>query len=190
MLKRGFALAAVALPLCMVGASASRAQLSGTDAAGALSQILGALQGGQAGGDASGSDQSSYVMDGGDQRPIVYENGEWGYHDRYGRWQRAPEAHRRYMEYYHPHGAGYRPGERFYHRPDEVRRGPEVHRPGEMGRPGERRPGLANGPHPGMPGHPGTVQVHNTAMPHPTVPHPTVPHPTGGTKLPSPPNKH
>jgi hypothetical protein len=103
MLKRGFAVAAILLPLS--GFVASPAHADGDDPGG-IGQLISMLQGlGQGGG--GGDDASAAVMEGGVRRPIVYENGEWGYRDRYGRWNRAPEAHRRYMEYHHPRGMGF-----------------------------------------------------------------------------------
>jgi hypothetical protein len=168
MLKRRFAVAAIALPLCVCGVTAGHAQGS-DDAVNALTNLLQSLGGaGGGGGGGGGSDAGSYVVEEGYRRPVVYENGEWGYRDRYGRWMRAPESHRRYMEYYHPHGQGYRPGERFYrheaeiHRPGEPGRGPEMHHPGQPGgfTPGVQHPNnvMASAQHPGMnPGapHPG-----------------------------------
>ena len=198
MLYRGVAMAALALPLCLAGASAGHAQTGGSDALGALTQILGALQPGAGGADAGGAadDATTYVDDGaGGRAPIVHENNEWGYHDRYGQWHRAPEEHRRYMEYHHPGGRGFRPGERGYAAHMHEMHGPggEFMRPGgpagRPGMPGTQHPNFVGAQHPGMPGgrpgmpgHPGApvVPVHGPA------PHPTAPHPTGGT----PPKHH
>jgi hypothetical protein len=119
MFNRGFAIAAVMLPLCAFSAAPAHAE---GDDQGGLGQLLSALQSlGQGGG--GGDDASAAVMEGGERRPIVYENGEWGYRDHYGHWNRAPEAHRRYMEYHHPHETGLNTD---HHRLDA--RGPEPRR--------------------------------------------------------------
>ena len=165
MLNRGFALAALVLPLYAFSASTGHAQDAQGDAGGSnpLMQLLSALAQGGQGGDAA----TAAVDDGGVQQPVVYENGEWGYHDHNGRWRRAPEAHQRYMEYHHPHGVGFRPGERGYARPGQM-----AMRPGMNGRPmgmrqdGFGRPTQMAMQHPVMGGRPGITQVHAVAPMH------------------------
>jgi hypothetical protein len=203
MINRVVAAAAIALPLCVSSVSSGHAQGSGDDAVSALTNLLQSLggAGGGSSGGGGGGDSSTYVVEEGTRRPIVYENGDWGYHDRYGRWVRAPEANRRYLEYYHPHGQGFRPGERFYrneadlHRGGEPGRGPDMHHPGQPGgMPGVQHPSnvIAAGQHPGInpgaahpggvpaAGHPGIVP---TAHPAPQVAHAAAPAPV-------PPKKH
>ena len=47
-----------------------------------------------------------YMIYEGAQTPLIYFGGLWGYHDRYGHFQRAPEAVYRNLESRHPQGAG------------------------------------------------------------------------------------
>jgi hypothetical protein len=49
---------------------------------------------------------SPYMAYEGSQVPLVFLGGGWGYHDREGRFRRAPENVWRHLETRHPQGAG------------------------------------------------------------------------------------
>ena len=127
MLTRGIALTAVALSFCVLDAPAGRAQGFGPD----RDRVM--------------------FPDRGVERPVVWENGGWGYHDAYGRWMPAPEDYRRRMEMRYPHGAGFRREDAI--RNHDIERARMDHRPGF----GERPP---------MGGHllPGVVAGHTTPV--------------------------
>lgn len=112
MIKRTLAMAAIALPIFVSQAPAAHAQDAGSLLLGLLGAVLGA------GGPPD--DGTAAVEEDGVQRPIVHEHGQWGYRDHAGRWQRAPEAHRAYMEYHHPGGTGFHPGEAGHQRATQV----------------------------------------------------------------------